>query len=426
MILRCCRLPALTVLVAGILSLESAAQQPAASITNTLTLDEAVQLALTGNPEIKASVARVEAAAGRACQAKKWSNPELELNAEEWPASGGRGFADAKQTIGISQVLPYPGKKALDVQVGGANVRLSEAQMAVRRTEIVRDVKAGFFRVLAAERMLAVAAQLAAVAQASAAVASNRVEAGAAAFQEQLRAELQWEQARVELAGFEREAATARQMLAALLGRPEMRDARLEGVLAETPNAALLAADGAAANHPSLSAARANLEQTRLAYRRARLEPYPDVKVVVSGGQIGESDASIIQVGFSLPLPLLDGGKGRQQEAQANVRAAEAELLLAQQQLQREWANAQKRYRAAAHQTGQYRDRILPKAGAALALVQAGFAQGKFSFMDLLDIQRTTAETQLTYQQKLLELNLAQAELEALLQPQTNPTKNRK
>jgi hypothetical protein len=47
--------------------------------------------------------------------------------------------------------------------------------------------------------------------------------------------------------------------------------------------------------------------------------------------------------------------------------------------------------------------------------VQTGFEQGKFGFIDLLDIQRTTAEVRLAYQHKLLELNVAQAELETLL-----------
>ena len=99
----------------------------------------------------------------------------------------------------------------------------------------------------------------------------------------------------------------------------------------------------------------------------------------------------------------------------AYVSVAEAELHAVQQQLQREWANALKRYRTAAEQVANYRERILPKAGEALRLVQTGFEQGKFNFIDLVDTQRTTAEVRLTYQQKLLEMNVARAELEALL-----------
>ena len=120
-----------------------------------------------------------------------------------------------------------------------------------------------------------------------------------------------------------------------------------------------------------------------------------------------------------MPLPLIDRGKGKQQEARANVSVAEADLHGAQQQLQREWANAQKRYHTAAEQVARYRERILPKADEALRLVQTGFEQGKFNFTDLVDTQRTTAEARLAYQQRLLELNVAQAELEALLRPQT-------
>jgi cobalt-zinc-cadmium efflux system outer membrane protein len=119
---------------------------------------------------------------------------------------------------------------------------------------------------------------------------------------------------------------------------------------------------------------------------------------------------------------VLDRGKGREREANANVEVATADHLSVQQQLQREWANARQRYRTAMEQVARYRERILPKAEEALRLVQIGFEQGKFGFIDLVDTQRTDAEAHLGYHEKLLELNIARAELEALLQPQTDPT----
>lgn len=412
----------LSVLVATGACRGFATQVSEAAGTNAFTLAEAIEVALANNPELRASGARVEAAAGRAHQAKQWSNPELELSAEDWPVSGGRGLNDAKQTIGIAQTLPFPGKKSLDRRIGSAGVKFSETELALRRTELVRDVKAGFFRVLASERLVEVSKQLVAVAESSATTARKRVDAGAAAYQEQLRAEVQWEQARTELLDFERELSTARRVFATLLGRPELSHVSLAGVLAEQPERRLLEVTTAdqLANHPSLNAAQSNLDRARLESRRARLDPYPDVKVGVAGGRIGATDESIIQVGFTLPLPILDRGKGKQQEARANVDVAEAELHVVQQQLQRELANARKRYQTAAEQVASYRERMLPKAEEALRLVQTGFEQGKFNFIDLVDTQRTTAEARLAYQQKLLEMNISQAELEALLQPQTH------
>jgi cobalt-zinc-cadmium efflux system outer membrane protein len=396
-----------------------AAETAASNRVDVLTLDKAIGLALQENPALRASGARVEAAAGRAYQAKLWTNPELEVNAEDWPVSGGRGFSDAKQTIGIAQTLPYPGKKSLDRRIGRSGVRLSEAELSLRRVEVVRDVKAGFFQVLATERLVGVEEDLVKVAEASASAAEKRVSAGAAPDQELLRAEILLEQAKSDLAGFRRELATARRTLAQIMGRPDLSEAAVSGSLAERGSEGLLEQrpEEWLAKHPSVLAARANQDRAELELRRARLEPYPDVKVGVAGGRIGETDESIIQMGFSLPLPIIDRGKGKKQEAQANVTAAEAELAIVEQRLWHEWSVTAQRLRAAAAQAENYRVKILPKANEALRLVQTGFEAGKFGFMDLLDTQRTTAEVRLAYQQKLLELNLAQAELEALVAP---------
>ena len=306
--------------------------------------------------------------------------------------------------------ISFPAKKSLDKQIGNAGLELSETELTLRRIEVVRDVKTSFYRVLACKQLLAVARQLLAVAESSAATAQKRVEAGAAAYQEQLRAEVQLEQARTELMGYERELITARQALATLLGWPNMNNADLTGALADTPDPRLLdyPSEEPLGTHPMLNTAQANLHRARLESRRARLEPYPDVKVGVAGGRIGATDESIIQLGFSLPLPIFDRGKGKQQEAQANVNVAEAEMLAVQKQLQRERANARQRYRTAVEQVANYRERILPKATEALHLVQTGFEQGKFNFIDLVDTQRMSSEARLGYQQKLLEMNLAQ------------------
>ncbi len=391
--------------------------------SKALSLEGAVQLALENSPELRAAGGRVEAAVGRATQARAWSNPELELAVEDWPLRDGRGYADAKRTIGLSQGVPFPGKRSLNKQVGVAGVKLSEAEMAVRRVELVREVKIGFFRALALEQQVGVAAQLLAMADASATTARKRVDAGAAAYQEQLRAEVQAEQARSVAGDLRRELAAARQILAALLGRPDLAGAALAGSLTEFPDEKLVtmnAGDGLA-GHPSLRAAQTNLERAELDSRRARLASYPDVTVGVGVGEIGEAGQSIGQLSLSVPLPIFDRGKGARQEARANVTVATAELHAVQQKLQRDWVNAVGRHRTASEQVASYRERILPKAAEALRLVQAGYEEGKFGFADLVDTQRTTAEVRMTYQEKLLELNIAQAELEALLPAQSTP-----
>jgi len=243
------------------------------------------------------------------------------------------------------------------------------------------------------------------------------IRTGAAADQELLRAEIPLEQARTELAGFERELVTVRQALAALLGRPDLHDAPVSGALAETVDPALLdrGPERWLATHPGVVAARAGRDRAELELRRARLEPYPDVKLGVAGGREGGTDRNaIVEFRLSLPLPIIDRSKGKVREARANVDVATAEVVAVEQRLLRAWGAGSKRLRTAAEQAAGYRERILPKANEALRLVRIGFEEGKFGFIDLLDTQRTAAEARLAYQQKLLELNVARAELEAL------------
>ena len=165
---------------------------PARDGPDSLSLNTAIQLALETNPELRAASGRIDAAAGRSYQAGAWANPELQIGAEDWPVRSGRGFSDAKRTIGIAQPLPYPGKRSLDKQIGRAGVKLSEAELILRRTELGRDVKIGFFRVLADERLVEVSAELVAAAESSAGTAKKRVAAGAAPYQNSCGRKCSW------------------------------------------------------------------------------------------------------------------------------------------------------------------------------------------------------------------------------------------
>lgn len=390
-----------------------------------ITLDTAIGLALDNNPELRVSRGQIDSAAGRARQAKLWANPELTMNAEDWPVENGSGIYDSKDTVGIAQTIPFFGKKRLDGQIVGAGVRLSEAELSLRRLELIRDVKVAFFQVLAAERSLEVERDLVKIAEASANAARKRVTSGESSDQEQLRAEIELEKVRTELRGFESELVAARQTLALHLGRPDLAQAPVSGALAESASFALLehGPEQWLPTHPSVVAAQTNCDRAELELRRARLEPYPDVKVSLEGGRLGDFNQPIIQMGISLPLPIIDRAQGKKQEAQANVRIAEAAKASTEQRLMRALGSASQRLRSAQRQVLDFRERILPKANDALGLVQAGFEEGKFSFNDLLDTQRTTAEVRLAYQQKLLELNVAHAELEALAVRQPDAVK---
>ena len=380
-----------------------------------LSLERALRLALNNNPQLQASVARKEAASGRAVQARAWPNPELELSCEDMPVSHSRG-SQSKNMAGITQVLPYPGKKKTDAQIGAADAAAGAAAWRLHRVELVREVKIAYCQVQTAERAGVVASELIEVAATAATAAAKRNLAGEIPLQEQLRAEILLGQIRTEKITAAREAAVARHELARLLGRPDLSAAQLTSSPDESGKLTLVKVDPAAllAGHPAMVAARARRDQAQATLRRAGLEPLPDVKVGVAAGRDEAANENIVAFRLSIPLPLFDRNRGKQQEAQAALREAEADMLATRHDLLAAWHAALASYQAAAAQVALHRENILPKCDQALRLVQSGFDEGKFGVIDLLDIQRTTAEATLAYQKKLFELNSARAELESM------------
>ncbi len=387
-----------------------------------LTIDRAVRLALVHNPGLAASAAKREAAAGRAAQAGLWQNPDLEVSVEDMPTNS-PGLSRSKNMMGVSQTVPFPGKTGLDKQIGAAGVQAGAAGWRLHQAAVAKEVKIGFYRVQAAEQSAQVAADLVTLAESSAAAAKKRVDAGDTALQEQVRAEILLEQAKTGLTEAQRQVTEARQALVLLLGVPAMRNAALAGSPdgRGTPAALNRSPDTWLSAHPAMVTARAKCRYAEATARRAEINHLPDPKFGVAGGRDQAADESLVEFRLSLPLPLFDRSKGRIQEAKAGVAEATAELAATEQQLVADWQSAVARYHAAAAQVTAHRERMLPKSEEALRLVQTGFEEGKFGFIDLLDTERMTAEVRLAYQKKLFELNSARAELESFTNPVPAP-----
>lgn len=377
--------------------------------TNQLTLNRVLHLAQINNPQLRAAQSRVEAAGGRATQAAAWPNPELEFSVEEWPTD--RAFSAAKQTVGVSQVIPFPGKKRLERAGGSTAVQIAQSELHLQELEVLRGVKVAFYRALAANKMVEQQNQLLQLAESFAREARQRVEAGAAADQEQLRAEAALEQARAELLLQEQEAGLARAYLLSRIGLNLATNLQVAGELQDSASRAPAMPEDLE-RHPQLRIIQLSRQQAELSASQANLETRPDVRVGIAGGQEAGTGHSIVEFKVGIPLPIFDRSKGLRKEARATVQEWIAREEQTKRELSTQAAAAQLRLQSAAAQAAVYRGGVLPKAEAAMKLLQTGYDQGKFGLIDLLDTQRTVAEARLSYQKRLLELNLAAAELE--------------
>lgn len=382
------------------------------------TLARLIAEARRANPALLAAGQQIEAARGSASQAGAWPNPEFELSAEDVPADGG-GLSASKNLVGVAQTLPFPSKTHFAAAAGGEGVAAARWEYRAQAVELERAVKEAFYRALAAERRLATVRELHELTRSLAETAGRRARAGAAPEQERLRAEIEMGRAAVEVAAAGQAAGEARQALALLIGRAGEPLEPLAGELREAVDTAAVAraGEGLAARHPEAQAAAARRRQAGFASSRAGAERLPDLTLAAAYGRDRAAGEDVMEFRASLPLPLFDRSGGRRQEARARAAAAAHDEAATGQRLRERFAVLAARLRAETEQVAAYRADVLPKAEAALRMVRGGYDAGKFGFVDLVDTQRTAAEARLGYWEKVLEMNLTAAELEALVAP---------
>ena len=109
------------------------------------------------------------------------------------------------------------------------------------------------------------------------------------------------------------------------------------------------------------------------------------VKRVTTGG-VPDNKAV---VGVSIPIPLFNTNKGALLEATHKAARANADLDRERTRLRLDLTQAYANFEAAAQEAQRLKADILPAARLALDAMSRGYGSGKFSFLDVLDAQRT-------------------------------------
>ena len=141
----------------------------------------------------------------------------------------------------------------------------------------------------------------------------------------------------------------------------------------------------------------------------------PDLTVSLGARRNQELGLNQAVLGLSIPIPIFDRNQGNVQEATSRTEKARDELTALKVQLEMQLASAYERFNAAKEATQTLQTEILPGAQSAFEAANTGFQYGKFSFLDVLDAQRTLFQAKSQYVNILLEAHQASADIERIL-----------
>jgi cobalt-zinc-cadmium efflux system outer membrane protein len=376
-------------------------------------------MGLERNPEVIAARAEWQAARARARIA--WSPPDPTVGVEFEQLRRLDDLGEfGERSIGVNQTIESPVTwwlrgKAADHEAEAVR----EAVFELTRLNVASRVAIAFDRALSRQQKLGYEVAHDSLLQEFASKTGLRFVAGDVPALEVQRAEVEAARAASRLLWARNELAMARVQLAALIGtkgggdledlEPSDRLPALTLSLEELQQRGLQ-------RRPDLRGADRDLESHRAQQGASRAGLFPDLHVGVARQTLRDAGGSesLWRFGLSLEVPLWAAGRqrGRLAEAKAAVVSREAQVERVRREVLLEVEMAYRGLMTAAAQVKLFDERILQEAEFARKSASRSYEQGKATYLDVLDSQRTLLLTRTEYADILLTYREAWTALE--------------
>ena len=381
-----------------------------------LTLTDAISTALEKSPQLQAQRASRSELEADSLQAGLMPNPEIALEAAQIAGQGSyQGTKRAEFSAAISQQIEIGGKRAARSSVADKAIALSDSEKQSLEQDIKQNVTIAYFEAVAAQEKLILAQDQLQLAQEAYDVVRRRVDAAREPVLQKMKADVALANARLVKAEAEKQMTAKKQQLLLLLGAPQ-----LNVILDKTAFDSLVPP-------PPLAALDEQLTQTsdyqRFAKERERGEAVlalektaaiPDPRVSVGITDFRETEEQALMVGVSIPLPVFNRNQGAIAKAGHSLTRLDAEQRQVLQKLNADLYAAWQEMGTAYTQARSLQQNILPQAKRAYAESQRGYQLGGFSYLEVLDAQRTLADTRLQHISLISAYHQAKARVDRL------------
>ena len=416
---------ALYCILLSVVSSVSQAQAPARGHTareaqHPTALRDLISEAERNNPQIAAAEYGYRAATH--ISAEKSALPDTQLTLQQFSVGSPRPFAGYTNSnfayigIGVSQDIPYPGKRGLRAQVGNKEADIRRADGETLRFDVVDKIKSAYFQLAYLQQTLSILERNNDLLNDVQQIAESRYRVGQGNQQEVLKTQLQHTKILQEIAMHHREVGQLQAQLKQLLNRPQdTPDIETEPLTARTMTYS--AADllkVVREQNPTVHARQAMVNKAQAEVDVAKKEFRPDFNVQYMYENTDRKFRDYYVVTFGINLPNRSRRKAELAEAEANREQASKQL---DAELQQRLADVQQQYVAAQTSEEQlkiYSDGLIPQSDATFHSALAAYQANRQDFQTLLSAFLDVLSLQLDYQRELAEHESALAHLETL------------
>lgn len=386
--------------------------------TGTITLRQALSLALQSNPDLAASAWELMAAEARTRQAGLPPNPTLEFEAEGFGGQAeASGFEAATFTLSLGQMLELGGKRSKRAGIARLEQQLSGWDYETKRLDVFAETAKAFVSLLAAQERARLAADAVHLAEAVHRTVAERVKAGKAAALEQTMTEVGVATSQIDLKRAQSALQAARKRLSAAWGSDlptfDQGEGPFDAVLPEIPPLSDLLA--IADQNPDLARWDTEIQLCQAAVALEKAARVPDLGISAGIARSEESSQSTYKAAMSLPLPLFDRNQGNVAEAEYNLSRARQQRRSVALEVEVSLSEAHQTLQSAGEELEILRNQVLPAARQAFDAANEGYRRGKFGYLEVLDARRALLDARAQYIGALARHHEALTDVERLI-----------
>ncbi len=379
---------------------------PSAGNARGLSLESLEQMALANNPTMAQTRANMQVAAGLVRQAGLYPNPTVGYYGDE---IRGGSYGGGEEGGYVSQTIVLGGKIGAARRVAKLEANETETSAQVQRLRILNNVRALFYEILAAQRMVEVRQNLVKLAGDAVQTSRRLGNVGQADRPDILQAEIEQQQADVNLRVAQQNLDALWRIAATVVGRPDLPEAKVEGDLEAVPdlNYSEWVAT-AVRDSPEVKLAQQEVDRAEASLVQARKAPIPDLQVT---GILAQSDelppgterptGMIGGAEVGVQLPIFNRNQGNIEAAKSRIESAKQEFARVKLQLERNVAGLFRDYDSARITVRQYKEEMLPRAEEAYRLYQNNYQKMAAAYPQVLISQRTLFQLEADYVQAL-------------------------
>ncbi|MEL0096043.1 MAG: TolC family protein [Planctomycetaceae bacterium] len=371
------------------------------------------QLALQRNPALRVVRHQVAQAKGRKTQAGLYPNPTIGYHANMI----GMHDANGAHGVFVRQLLPDSEKRNLEIDIAGSQLSQFQFQISLTEQRLKTDVAIAFGRLLIAQKRLETLQVLQQSTLESVQSIQQLVQAGQAGQHFLLQAQLENEQAYLQVIQAKQNLKTAWLILSSICAIEGQQIKRVTGELYKIvePVSWDFIVDKVIQKNPQVALLNYRIQEQRIKMKRQEVNNKPDVEFMLSFRHDSLTDDDVANIQIGMPIPIFDNNRGNIASAKAELKALENELSLMKIKLRVKAGEVYRNYENARVAESRYRETMLPLAEKNLQVVRAGFEQRQLNYLAFLTAQRSFLRINLSYLSASEELFEAVSELNGQL-----------